>query len=403
VRNRFDQEPFRIVTRYLALVGGKVLVPGRHLLRRELLIDGENIAETLAPNATLPPSTEELDVSGSVVAPGFVDTHVHGGRGHNFMEATPETFALISDYLAGGGVTSCLATTTSASSEDLLAVCEYTRERRNNRISGQIDFLGLHLEGPFLNPEFHGAHAKRYLRCPTLEELEALWESAGDSLKVVTLAPELTGGEFAVRFLARRGVQVSIGHAGLSYEDAREALVAGARRGTHLFNALPPIHHRVPGPVPALLEDESAYLELTVDGRHVHTSVVALAIRLAGPDRILLITDGTDVAGQPDGEYRRWEGTEVVLENGQAFTHSGSLAGSTIRLNDAVANVVQTIGVPIEHALRMASETPAQAIGELHRKGTLAPGKDADVVVLDEKLSVLVTIARGRIIYDGRN
>jgi N-acetylglucosamine-6-phosphate deacetylase len=135
----------------------------------------------------------------------------------------------------------------------------------------------------------------------------------------------------------------------------------------------------------------------------VHTSVVALAIRLAGPDRILLITDGTDVAGQPDGEYRRWEGTEVVLENGQAFTHSGSLAGSTIRLNDAVANVVQTIGVPIEHALRMASETPAQAIGELHRKGTLAPGKDADVVVLDEKLSVLVTIARGRIIYDGRN
>lgn len=368
----------------------------------ELLLEDEIIAGILDPGTSFPPGTRKVDVSGCIIAPGFIDTHVHGGLGHSFMEATPESFVPISDYLAQGGVTSCLLTTTSASLDQLLNVFSYLGSCEDTLCGGSVDVLGVHLEGPFLNPQFRGVHVEEYIREPKPEELNQLWKSGNELLKVITLAPEVPGGEAAVDFFARRGVQVSIGHSGACYEDTRKMLARGVRRSTHLFNALPPIHHRRPGPVTALLEDGSAFLELVADGRHVHPSVIALTISLAGPDRVVLVSDGTDVAGQVDGAYTRWEGTEVVLTNGQAFTRNGSLAGSTIRLSDAVANLVNMAGVRVEDALRMAAETPARAIGELERKGSLAPGKDADVVVLDGELSVSMTIALGRVLYDRR-
>jgi N-acetylglucosamine-6-phosphate deacetylase len=219
-------------------------------------------------------------------------------------------------------------------------------------------------------------------------------------LKIVTLAPEIPAGLDAVRFLVQQGIQVSIGHSSANYQQAKAALVAGVRRGTHVFNTMPPIHHRAPGPVIALLEDATAFIELIVDGYHIAPPVVAMVLRLIGPDRGILITDGVDAAGQGDGVYTRWEGTKVIVSDGQVKTEKNVLAGSTLRMNEAVANLVRLVGVPLPAALRMASENPARAIGILDRKGTITPGKDADVVVLNDDFSVRYTIIQGEIAYE---
>lgn len=383
----------------VALAGGRVLVPSGDLVPATLLLEGTRIAGLLTPGETLPPDTQVLDVSHCYVAPGFIDSHTHGGAGQNFMAGSEAALAAISAYMAQGGVTSCLATTTSAALPDLERALAAAAAAVKNPVAGRVNVLGIHLEGPYLNPQFRGVHAEQFVRAAALPELEALWAAAGPALKVVTLAPEIPGGMAAVEFFASRGVQVSLGHTGATYEQAKLALARGVRRATHLFNAMPPIHHRNPGPPVALLEDTGAFLELTVDGLHVHPAVVALVLRLVGPERVVLITDSIDVAGLGDGVFTRWEGTQVLIKDGKSVTRAGSLAGSTLTLDQAVRNLVNLVGVPVAQALRMAAETPARALGWLDRKGTLAPGKDADVVVLDSQLAVVLTLAGGQIIY----
>lgn len=386
----------------LALRGGKVLTPGGELAPHTLLVEGARIQGLLQPGEPLPLDYQAVDVSGCIVAPGFIDTHVHGVMGRNFMQGTCDAFAAISGYLLQGGVTACLATTTSAPLPDLQRALGWAASQTRQPAEGSVEVLGAHLEGPFVDPRHKGSHAEAFIRSVANGDLQAIVEAAGAALKVATLAPELPGGIEATRFFAGKGVQVSIGHTGATYQQAKEFLHNGGRRGTHVFNGMPPIHHREPGPVVALVEDASTFLELTVDGRHVSPAMVAMVTRLVGPERVILISDCADVAGLGDGTFTRWEGTEVVVQDGEARTRSGSLAGSLLRLDRAVANVVRMVGLPLAAALRMASETPARAIGAIDRKGTLSPGKDADVVVLDGGLSVVLTLARGQIVFDRR-
>jgi N-acetylglucosamine-6-phosphate deacetylase len=383
----------------IALRGGRVLTPAGELAPYTLLLEGALIHGLIPAGEPIPAGTRELDVTGCVVAPGFIDTHVHGGAGHNFMEGTPEALAAISRHMVCGGVTACLATTTSSGLNDLVRALGNAEAARRQPVDGQVQILGAHMEGPFVNPKFRGVHAETQVREATAAELEAILAAAGQGLKVVTLAPEIPGGMETTRMFASRGVQVSLGHSGASYQEARAALAAGVRRGTHLFNAMPPIHHRDPGPATALLEDAGAFVELIVDGHHIHPAVVRMALGQAGPDRALLVTDCSDVAGQGDGTFTRWEGTKVTVTNGEARTFSGSLAGSTLRMDQAVAKLVNLVGIPFPQALRMAAENPARSIGVLDRKGSLSPGKDADVVVLRENLSVAATVVRGQIAY----
>ncbi|BAD40265.1 N-acetylglucosamine-6-phosphate deacetylase [Symbiobacterium thermophilum] len=387
--------------RPIALTGGRVLTPGRELVPATLLIEGTEVAGLAAPGEALPPYAQTIDVSGCLVAPGFIDTHVHGGMGCNFMLGTPEALAVISARLVQGGTTACLATTTSAPARDIAVALDTIARASRAPRPGQVEILGAHLEGPFINPEKAGSQARQHLRPPEPAAVQALWEAAGGALRVVTIAPELPGAGEAIRYLAGMGVQVSLGHSAATYEEAREALGWGVRRATHLYNAMPALQHRRPGAAAALLEDPRVFVELTVDGHHVHPAMVALTYRLVGPERLVLVTDGVDVAGLEDGTYTRWEGTPVRLQGGECRTESGSLAGSTLRLDQAVRNMVRFAGVPVAEALRMASETPAQALG-IDRKGRLAPGKDADVVVLSEDLEAILTIARGHVVYDGR-
>jgi N-acetylglucosamine-6-phosphate deacetylase len=385
----------------VALTNGRILMPSGTFITASLLLDDQKIVGIV--HGDLPEDVQRLNVMGCMIAPGFIDTHMHGGNGRKFMEGTREAISMISRNMSKSGVTSCLATTTSAAIEDILNALDNAAAVKNCPVYCEMEILGVHLEGPYVNLKYHGAHSKEYVRHAQLVELESIWEAANSALKVVTLAPEISHGMEAVRYLKGRGVHVSIGHTSATYEETKLALASGISRATHLFNAMPSIHHRNPGPIPALFEDQSVYLELIVDGFHLHPAVVGMVIRQVESHRPILITDSADISGLGEGVFTRWKGIEVVVTDGQCHTHEGAIAGSTLRMDQGVKNLVEKVGLSVEQALQMAAENPARSIGVYDRKGSLEAGKDADIVVLRNDLSVLLTIIRGQIAYDARN
>ena len=384
------------------LHGGQTLLEGGEIRKCDVLFGGDGrILEILPEGKSLPPEIERIDCAGKLVAPGLIDTHVHGARGRNFMEGTPGAVAAISDFMLEGGATSCLATTTSAKPEEEETTLRGLLEASRRLVPGQAEILGTHLEGPFINASNRGAHVEGNIRAASASELERIHGAARESLKIVTLAPETEGAIEAIDFFVRRGVRVSIGHTAASFSQTQEALRAGANRGTHMFNGMPQIHHRQPGAVAALLLDPSVYLEMTADGNHFAPAMMELALKAAGAARCVLITDGADVRGLGDGHFRRWEGTNVIVKDRQARTLQGGLAGSMISLSDAVRYVAHSGIAPIGEAIRMASENPARSIGVFGRKGSISPGKDADFVVFNPDITVHMTVVRGDIAYKG--
>jgi N-acetylglucosamine-6-phosphate deacetylase len=379
------------------LAGGRVLLPDGELRPVDVVVDGATIVE-VAPAGTAARG-RVVDVDGALVAPGFVDCHVHGARGHSFMSATTEGLREIARHLAAGGVTACLATTVTAAEADLLGAIRRLAAARGRIGDAGVDLLGIHLEGPFISPKRSGVQRAEHVCAPSRAAVDRVLEAARGALRVVTLAPEVPGGLDAVRRLTERAVSVAIGHSDATFAQARDALAAGARRMTHLPNALRPLHHREPGAAVAGLLERDVTIELIADGRHVAPPMLSLITRAAGPDRIALISDGSDVAGLSDGPHRRWDGTDVEVHDGDVRTPEGGLAGSGLRLDRAVATMVRDAGVPLAAALRMASATPAASLGET-RKGRIAPGADADLVVLDDDLRVVRTIAAGEVVHD---
>lgn len=375
--------------------GGRVLTPSRRLETLDVVLDGGRIA-ALVPAHTAPESADVLDAQGCLVSPGFIDTHVHGGHGHNFMELD-DGAAAVAGHLAQGGVTACVAATASTDPGTLLQSVSDLAGR--HELDASVELLGIHLEGPFLSESHRGVHHLEYLRPPQLDEVDRLIEAAHGRLTYVTLAPELPGAELAVDRLRGAGVIVSLGHSGSTYEQAREAFARGIGRVTHCFNALPPIHHRSPGPIIAALSDPSVHVEIVGDGRHVDSTMVGWVWRQVG-DRLVLVTDGVDAAGLPDGNYRRWEGTEIVLKGDSSQTLNGGPAGGAKRLAACVRDLVLGGHLPLEAGLVAASESPARSIGVDDRKGRLQPGHDADIVLLDETtLEVRATLRAGTLTY----
>jgi N-acetylglucosamine-6-phosphate deacetylase len=253
---------------------------------------------------------------------------------------------------------------------------------------------GIHLEGPWLSPRYAGAHEPSLLTTPRATDVDRLLEAGRGHVRMVTLAPELDGALDAVARLAREGVVAAIGHTDATYDEARAALDAGARAGTHLFNAMRGLHHREPGPVAALLEDEEARIELVADGVHVHPSVLALAAR-AKPDRVVLVTDAMAAAAAADGDYRLGRLEVHVREGVARLAQSGAIAGSTLTMGHAVRYAVTVAGLPLLEVVRAASSAPADLLG-IERVGRLDPGAFADLVVLDDDLEVRRVMRRGR-------
>lgn len=271
-------------------------------------------------------------------------------------------------------------------------------------IAGLIDadpdgsIAGIHLEGPFLNPAKRGSHHRDHLLPPSRSGLKHLLSAGAGHVRVVTLAPELPGGMDLVHDAVARGVIAAVGHTDATYDEARAAFAAGARLATHLFNAMRPFHHRDPGPAGAALADDSVVCELINDGFHLHDETVRVAVDAAGPDRIAFVTDATPAAGMTDGEFRLGP-VPVFARGGEVRLADGTFAGSTLTMDATIRHAVRCVGLPLVDAARAAATTPATLLGLGHRTGSLQPGKDADLVVLSERLTVEAVVSRGVVLH----
>lgn len=328
-------------------------------------------------------SVTVTDAAGAWLTPGFIDLHCHGGATASFDDGADE-IAAAADLHRRHGTTRVVVSLVTA------PVAELARHVRGIAALAEADprILGSHLEGPFLDVGHKGAHDPALLRSATSADIEELLEAGTGTIRQITLAPELPGGMEAVRAFSEAGVAVAVGHTGATYEQTRAAFDAGATLLTHAFNGMDGIHHRAPGPVAAATHTPGVTLEIINDGVHVHPEVVRMAFA-AAPGRVALITDAMAAAGADDGDYLLGA-LEVQVRDGVArLTHGGSIAGSTLTLDDALRRAVTEVGLPVEEAVRALTETPAAAIGRSGDLGRLAPGYAADAVLLDDDFRVL--------------
>jgi N-acetylglucosamine-6-phosphate deacetylase len=326
---------------------------------------------------------------GAWIVPGFVDIHVHGGGGHTFTTGDADAARGAAEYHLRHGTTTLLASLVTSPQKLMLAA---TKAYAPLVAEGLI--AGVHYEGPYLSKVRCGAQNPAYLRKPSLNELQALVEAGGGAVRMVTVAPELPDALDAIRYLVSQGVVAAVGHTDATYEQTQAAIDAGATVGTHVFNGMRPPHHREPGPVYALLGADRVVCEFVADGVHLHDGTLAFAASVTGSGRAALITDAIAATGMADGEYDLG-GQSVRVSGGVArLASTDAIAGSTLTMDAALRRAVNA-GLAMEDAVRMASTTPARAIGLEGSIGALAPGMRADLVVLDEDLHVVRVMRAG--------
>jgi N-acetylglucosamine-6-phosphate deacetylase len=356
-------------------------------------------AQTEIPqNATVVDLTKDL--AGAILAPGFVDIHMHGGAGLDVMRATPAELPHLNKFLTTHGVTGYFPTTVAAPLDQTCRALERLADAiaaaavsgRGN--AAQARPLGIHLEGPFLSHKRRGVHPLEYLVEPTLEIFERLWQAARGQLRMMTIAPELPGALEVIAEAARRKVCVSIGHSDAELDAARAGVQAGARHATHTFNAMRPLDHRDPGILAEVLTDLQLSADIIADGIHVAPEIVQLFLHAKGVERAVLITDAMSAAGMPDGTYQL--GPIQVEVKDSKCTADGKLAGSVLTMDRAVRNVTRFAGWSLRDAVRAATLNPVRAAGLAEGHGTLAPGAEANLVVLNPSGEVRQTFVRGR-------
>lgn len=383
--------------RKMAITGGRIIYPDRIGPCETVISEAGRITALLPADESFPEDSQILDATNLFIAPGFIDIHTHGCAGADFMDGTPEALERISMTKAAEGVTSFLATTITAQGEAIRKALATLQEYPTPPGAKP---LGIHLEGPYIDPARAGAQPLSAIRLPSATEFEDLFASG--LIRVISLAPELPGASELIRAGRERGIVLSIGHSSATYEQALAAADAGVTSATHLFNALPPLHHRQPGAVGAVLDDQRFYAEIIADGVHLHPAIIRLVARLKGPERLILITDAIRAAGLPDGDYDLG-GESVIVQDGVARTVSGSLAGSTLSLDQALRNTLTFTDLSLPEVIRMISLTPATLLGIEDQTGSIAVGKDSDLTLLDSSLSVMKTISLGEVIYQRKD
>ncbi|MEH7356083.1 N-acetylglucosamine-6-phosphate deacetylase [Neobacillus drentensis] len=331
--------------------------------------------------------------------PGFIDVHIHGVNGADTMDGTKEALDTMTATLPKEGTTSFLATTMTQEGKQienaLINAGEYIEKQTAN---GNAEILGLHLEGPFVNPKKAGAQPIQHIVNPNLELFEEWQKLSNGTIKLVTLAPEQPGGLEMIRYLKKNGIIASLGHTDATYEQVGEAIEAGANHVTHLFNQMRGLHHREPGVVGAAFLRKELKAEIIVDGVHVHPEMVNLAYMNKQSDGLILITDSMRAKCLKNGLYDLG-GQEVTVKDGKAVLADGTLAGSILKLGHAVKNILTYTGCSLEEAVEMASVNPAKQLNVFDRKGSISVGKDADIVILDENMEVFMTFCRGTLSY----
>lgn len=378
-----------------AIRGGRVVTPLEVFDRADVLIENGSIV-AVGPGVAQGEVAETIEAEGQVVAPGYVDVHVHGSAGHDTMDGTREAIEGMARFFASRGVTSFCPTTLTAGAEAITTSVRTVHECQESPIEGGAQPLGVHLEGPYIDASKKGAQPEEHVRTASVGDYKDFF--ALGNIRLITLAPEIEENREVIPFARSRGAVVVVGHSSASYEEMVEAVKLGVNHATHTFNQMQGLHHRKPATVGAVLLLEEIYAEFIADGVHLHPAIVDMIVRLKGPEKALLITDAISGAGMPDGEYELG-GQKVVVKEGAVRLVDGTLAGSCLTMDQAVSNVRRFTGRPLKECIQMATLTPARSIGVAHRKGSLEPGKDADVVILTPDLEVATTMVGGKVVY----
>jgi len=361
--------------------------------------DNGAIAE-VSPKRTSPPRSGDINASGWLVLPGFVDVHVHGGGGADFMHGIVDAVRQVARTHAKYGTTSLLATTLTASRDATDAAIRAARVVIDaGPGAGEARVLGVHLEGPYICAAKRGAQPEAFIRPPDADELRHWITLSGETVRRITLAPEMDGAEAVIRLARSQSITASLGHTNATAAEAEAAISWGATGATHVFNAMPPLHHRQPGAAGAALARPEIVCEIIADGVHLHPLIVGLVVAAKGPAGAVLITDAISGAAMPDGEYELG-GQTVFVQDGTAAFADGTLAGSILTMNQAFTNVRRFAGVTLPEAARLSSGNALRQLGLSGKMGAIAPGMAADLVILHpETGEVAWTLVAGKVAY----
>jgi len=376
----------------------RVYMPGELLDPGWILSDGGQIT---CIGQGKPPiglySARLIDAHGLNLLPGFIDLHIHGSNGYEVMDADPGSILGMASFLVRHGVTSFLPTTLTATHEKILAAIKAVEQARFAPLGARAAILGVHLEGPYLNPERCGAQDPGQIRRANQQEF-ADYVSSG-MIRLIAVAPEFPENLWLIEACKKRKITVSAGHTSANLDQMRHAISLGLSQVTHIYNAMGPLNHRGVGTVGAALALDELNCEMICDNVHVHPAAQKIAVRCKGIEKVILISDALCCAGLPDGEYKMNQLT-VLSQGGAAYLESGSLAGSIISIDKALKNLLENTCLSLEQGWRMASFNAAKAIHIENTKGSIAVGKDADLVLLDNELGVRMTIVEGKIAYE---
>ena len=375
----------------MRVTGGQVFDLEKGFIERDVCTDGPLLASASSDGRM-------LDASGCYVIPGLVDVHFHGCVGEDFSDASPEGLQQMADFELSQGVTYICPAGMTLPEDQLTAICRNAAAHRAKNAGG-AQLVGLHLERPFLSTAKKGAQNGDFLHDPDSAMLRRLQKAAEGCVKLVTVAPEQPGAMDFIRAAVADGIAVSVGHTTADYDTAAAAFAAGADHATHLYNGMPPLHHRSPGVIGAAFDDPKVQVELICDGIHIHSSVVRATFRLFGAERVILISDSLRATGMPDGQYP-FGGQEIEVHGNRAtiLGHPETLAGSVTSLMGCLRQAV-AFGVPLADAVRAASYNPARSIGIDRQAGSLDTGKEASLILLDrEDLSIRAIVFQGELL-----
>jgi len=370
-------------------------------------VDGEGLKKTTVcfdekiqkiSRCALAGAEEVVLPEGAIVLPGFIDQHIHGAGGSDAMDGTVEDLKIIANTVASEGTTSFLATTMTQSKENILKAMSAVKEYRSANYETGARVLGVHLEGPFIAAAFKGAQPLEYVVAPNAETFDEYNQASGNAIKLVSLAPETENADKLIRHLSEKKIVPSIGHTGAKCAEIKTAIDNGAKNITHTYNAQTALHHREIGAVGSAMLFDELNCELIADTIHVSVPAMQLLVKNKPDDKLTLITDAMRAKGIPDG-VSELGGQTVYVKNGEARLADGTLAGSVLRMNRAVQNMVEKVGVPFEKAVDFATINPAKNLGVDGEMGSIKVGKNADFTVINAKYDVLLTVRDGKIVY----
>ncbi|NBI07021.1 N-acetylglucosamine-6-phosphate deacetylase [Senegalia massiliensis] len=371
-----------------AIINGKIILEDK-ILENHVLIYEKKILD-IVPNEEFEQKDKKIiDAKDNFVSPGFIDIHIHGSSGCDTMDGDINSINTISETILKNGVTSFLPTTMTMDLESIYNALDTVRESMTKELNG-AKVLGAHMEGPFINPKYKGAQKEEYIIKPEYDSIEKYM----DVIKLITYAPERDENfNFLENVIKNESTTLSIGHTEASYEQAMEAIKRGASHSTHMFNAMTGLHHRNPGVVGAIMDSDIS-TEIIADNIHLHNAIYNIAYRLKGPDKLVLITDAMRAACLKSGSYDLG-GQEVIVKDNAARLEDGTLAGSVLRLNQAVKNMYDNTELPLYECVKLASLNPSKVININNERGSLEKNKYADIIIFDEQINIINAIVEG--------